>query len=252
MTLSPDQRNRYRNDGFVALEQFVRGHDLARLLDRVDHFITTIVPGMPPERVFYENKTDRSTLKQIQHMDEHDRWFRQLFTAGRFRDVAETLLDGPVVPTNLQYFNKPPSIGQPTPPHQDGYYFMLDPCKAVTMWLALEDVDEETGCVRYVRGSHLTGMRRHARTETLGFSQGIVGYPSDSDRRNEVVCPAKAGDTLAHDALTIHRADRNQSSTRSRRALGFIYFSAHAREDTAAKKTYQQRLAQEMRSQGKI
>jgi ectoine hydroxylase-related dioxygenase (phytanoyl-CoA dioxygenase family) len=50
----------------------------------------------------------------------------------------------------MQYFNKPPSVGQPTPPHQDGYYFMLDPCEAVTMWFALDEVDEENGRMRYV------------------------------------------------------------------------------------------------------
>ena len=34
-----------------------------------------------------------------------------------FREVAETLLDGPGVPRNLQDFNKPPGIDKPTPPH---------------------------------------------------------------------------------------------------------------------------------------
>lgn len=49
---------------------------------------------------------------------------------------------------------KPPRIGKGTPPHQDGYYFMLEPNEAVTMWMALEDVNEENGCVRYVKESH--------------------------------------------------------------------------------------------------
>jgi phytanoyl-CoA hydroxylase len=35
---------------------------------------------------------------------------------------------------------------------------MLDPCEALTMWLVLEKVDEENGCVRYVRGSHKHGI----------------------------------------------------------------------------------------------
>ena len=44
---------------------------------------------------------------------------------------------------NLQYFNKSPGANKPTPPHQDGYYFMITPCEAVTMWLALDEVDDE-------------------------------------------------------------------------------------------------------------
>lgn len=202
--------------------------------------------------MFYEDTSDAATLKQIQQMGDHDPWFHELFTAGRFREVAELLLDGPVVPKNMQYFNKPPGVGQPTPPHQDGYYFMLAPCEAVTMWVALDDVDEENGCVRYVKGSHEMGMREHARTRTLGFSQGIVDYPTDDDRECEVAFPAQPGDLLVHHALTIHRADGNRSQTRTRRALGFIYYSERAQEDAEAHATYQRKLADDMKASGKI
>lgn len=251
-TTNAELLNAFKTDGFVALPQFVIGEELTELLAHVDRFISDIVPQLPPEQVFYEDKDNPATLKQIQQMGDHDPWFHQLFTSGRFREVAEFLLDGPVVPKNMQYFNKPPRVGQPTPPHQDGYYFMLDPCEAVTMWFALEDVDEANGCVRYVRGSHRRGMRDHARTQTLGFSQGIVDYPTDQDREAELALPAKPGDLLVHDAMTIHRADGNPSATRSRRALGFIYYSERAREDAEAHAAYQRRLAEEMKSQGKI
>ena len=242
----------FQTDGFVAMHQFVSGEELTELLAHVDRFIRDIVPQLPPEQVFYEDKDNPATLKQIQRMGDHDPWFRELFTDGRFREVAECLLNGPVMPKNMQYFNKPPGVGQPTPPHQDGYYFMLDPCDAVTMWFALDDVDEENGCVRYVRGSHRRGMRDHARTKTLGFSQGIVDYPTGHDREAETAFPANPGDVLIHDAMTIHRADGNKSAGRARRALGFIYYSERAREDAEAHATYQRRLAEEMKFQKKI
>ncbi len=242
----------FQTNGFAAYPGFLSGELLSELLDKVDRFIRDIVPQLPPEHAFYEDKADASTLKQIQKMADNDPWFHELFTASQFREIAEELLEGPVVPKNLQYFNKPPGIGQPTPPHQDGYYFMLDPCEAITMWLALEDVDEENGCVRYVKSSHKNGMREHARTATLGFSQGIVDYPAEFDLVNEVACPAKPGGLLAHNALTVHRADGNRSQTRSRRALGFVYFSERAREDTEAQQAYQRKLTTEMKSAGRI
>ncbi len=243
---------RFEADGYVPFPQLVAGDELTELLANVDRFVNDIVPQLPPEHVFCEDRNDPSTLKQIQQMGEHDGWFRQLFTASRFREIAELLLGGPVVPKNMQYFNKPPGIGQPTPPHQDGYYFMLDPCEAVTMWLALDDADEENGCVRYVRGSHKHGMRKHARTQTLGFSQGIVDYATGAGGDSEVAFPAAPGDLLVHHALTVHRADGNRSATRSRRALGFIYYSERAREDSAAHAAYQSKLAEQMKATGKI
>jgi phytanoyl-CoA hydroxylase len=119
------------------------------------------------------------------------------------------------------------------------------------MWMALDHVDEENGCVRYLRGSHLDGMRPHERTQTLGFSQGIVDF-GKNETREEVPCPAKPGDLLAHHALTVHWADANASLTRTRRALGFIFYGESAREDKLAHEAYRKNLADEMSTLGKI
>ena len=251
-TSDVDLLRMFEVDGYAALRRFVTGQELTQLQLQVDRFIEDIVPRLPSEQVFLEDKGNPATLKQILLMGDHDPWFHQLFTKSRFREIAELLLRGPVVPKNMQYFNKPPVVGQPTPPHQDGYYFMLTPCEAVTMWFALDHADEENGCVRYVRGSHRRGLRDHARTQTLGFSQGILDYPNDQDRESEIAAIAAPGDLLVHDALTIHRADGNRSTTRPRRAIGFIYYSERAREDHRAHSSYQHRLAEEMRSQGRI
>ncbi len=247
-----DSISRYHEDGFVSFPGFIAGDLLSELIANVERFISDIVPRLPPEKVFYDDKHDRSSLKQIQKMGDCDRWFHDLFTGGAFRSVAEALIGGPVRPVNMQYFNKPPGVSKPTPPHQDGYYFMLQPCSALTMWLALDEVDQQNGCVRYVRGSHLRGMREHQRTGTLGFSQGISGFPNQHDIDDEVAMPAKPGDLLVHDAMTIHRADENRSGNRSRRSLGFIYYDQRAKEDTTAQAEYQHRLITELKAQGKI
>jgi phytanoyl-CoA hydroxylase len=96
--------------------------------------------------------------------------------------------------------------------------------------------------VRYLPGSHLRGMRNHTRTKTLGFSQGIPDYPPAEDDHAEIACPARPGDMLVHHALTIHRADGNRSSQRSRRSLGFIYYSERARENAELHAAYQKRV----------
>jgi phytanoyl-CoA hydroxylase len=117
------------------------------------------------------------------------------------------------------------------------------------MWLALEEVDGDNGCVHYVKGSHLKGMRPHGKTQTLGFSQGITDFGTEEDIANEVPMPAKPGDLLIHHALTIHRAEGNKSLTRSRRAMGLIYFGASAKEDVDAKERYMKQLQEERRGE---
>ena len=57
-------------------------------------------------------RDDPTSLKQLQRMEEHDPWFGEFFN-GRPRGLAEELLGTEVVGKNMQYFNKPPGIGQP-------------------------------------------------------------------------------------------------------------------------------------------
>ncbi|MEM7474801.1 MAG: phytanoyl-CoA dioxygenase family protein [Planctomycetota bacterium] len=238
--------------GFVRIPEFINGIELERLQSNIEDFIESVRPKIPAERIFYEDKTQEGSLKQIQHMDEYADWAHSLFHSGELLGLAQKLLGGAVVPKNMQYFNKPPRLGRPTPAHQDGFYFMLDPCEALTMWLALEPVDLENGCVHYVRGSHRGGMREHCRTSTLGFSQGIADFPTQQDRQQSVAVHAEPGDLLVHDAMTIHYAGENRSEHRTRRALGFIYYSHRARVDGQRHAEYQSQLANDLRAQGKI
>ena len=244
-------RTIFERDGFVALSSFYSEDELLAIEDAVECFIAERVPALSPEHVFFEDKSNPSSLKQIQWLHEHEPFFDRLMN-DKPKILAQELLGESVVGKNIQFFNKPPGLGKATPPHQDGYYFMLESCRALTMWVALDVVDEENGCVRYVRGSHTRGLRPHVRTDTLGFSQGISDYGSENDCGNESACPAQPGDLLAHHALTIHRAGANQSTTRSRRALGFIFYGESAQEDAGVHDIYQKQLARQMAEAGKI
>ncbi len=242
-------RQVYLEKGFVSLPGFFDAREIAICLEKIREFIETLVPKLPRDHVFYEAREELSTLKQIQQMQHHCPWCNE-FMNGRPRALAEELMGKGVVARNMQYFNKPPLAGRPTPPHQDGYYFKLNPPEALTMWLALDEVNEENGCIRYVAGSHRDGLRAHGPTGTLGFSQGMTDFGRPGDLSREEVMQASPGDLLVHDSMTIHRAEGNTSGTRNRRALGFIFYSEDALEDERAKEEY--RREAQRQQQGRI
>ncbi|HEV2294448.1 MAG TPA: phytanoyl-CoA dioxygenase family protein [Tepidisphaeraceae bacterium] len=238
----------FDRDGFITIRGFLEGDALAELNREIDRYIAQVVPTLPKGTVLYEQLGDASTLKHLVRLTA-DPYFGVLLRDDRFTDLASALLADDVVPRELQWFSKPSRVGQPTPPHQDGYYFMLEPNEAITAWLALDFVDERNGCMRYIAGSHRQPVRPHTRTQTVGFSQGISYGPDDF--ATEVAVTAQPGDLLVHHSLTIHRADANRSE-RPRRSLGFVYFAARAKQEASRLAAYQESLHRDLATAGKI
>ena len=248
-----DKLRSFQHDGYVCVDPLFNAPQMAELNSELSRFIRDVVPTMPTTQVYYEDKSDKNSLKQLQRMFEYDAYFNDLMLNGVVLDIAREVLQDEVVPVNMQYFNKPAGIGQATPPHQDGYYFHLSPCEAVTGWLALEDVDHKNGCIHYVRGSHRReDFRPHGKTGVLGFSQGMTDFGTVNDQENTVSFPGQAGTFLIHHAKTIHWAGANLSNARSRRALGFIYYAKRAKLDEAKRDAYQLSLDAQLQKSARI
>jgi len=248
--LAPGLRQTFDREGYVALRGFLSPDEVREVRANIDRYVRDLAPGLPGNMVFYEDKDRPETIKGLQHMYAHDAFFADLFASPRIVALAETLLGERVTGKNMQWFNKPPGASTPTPPHQDGYYFMLKPQSALTMWLGLDEVDEANGAIRYIPASHLGPMRPHGRTGVLGFSQGITDY-GPGDHAAEQLVPAQPGDMLAHHAMTIHRADAN-TTPRTRKALGFIFYSESAVEDRAGHEAYYKSLFRELETERRI
>lgn len=252
MTTEPLQHTKLKfdEDGFAIVRGFIDRDEVERINNEVERYIDDVVPRLPDGSAFYEIKGDPATLKQLPRISEHDKFFQDFHCHSRMSELARHVLGCDVAPRDLQWFNKPPKHGKPTPAHQDGFYDKIKPIDMVNMWLALDPVDEQNGCVRYVAGSHKQGLRKHARTNTLGFSQGLVDFNA-ADRAGEIAVCAKPGDMLLHHGLTIHRADGN-SSPRHRRAMGSVYYGAHVKRDEALLESYHHDLTREMIREGKL
>ena len=226
----------FDRQGFVIVRNFLENEEFRELTDNLDRYIREVIPTLSDVHAFYHDPNRPETLKQMQSL-EVDSYFKAYQDHPRWVALAETLLGEPVKADQAEWFNKPPGIDHPTPPHQDNYYFCLRPASVLTIWLALDAVDEENGCLRYVAGSHLRGVRPHSSNRVLGFSQGIADY-GDDDVAREVKILLKPGDAVVHHGNTIHRADPNRSTTRNRRAFAMVIRGESCRRDEEAFERY--------------
>lgn len=231
------EKQHYEQHGFVIVRQFLEQHEFTELQENLNRYIRDVVPTLPDADAFYDDRSRPETLKQMQRMG-CDPYFRGYAQHPKWMALAEALVGETINVDQPEWFNKPPGTNHVTPPHQDNYYFCLAPSNVVTIWLAMDFVDAENGCLRYVDGSHRNGFRKHAKSKILGFSQGITDYTPD-DFTREVAVPLQPGDAVAHHGMTIHRADANMSTTRHRRSFAMVFRGVSCQRDEAAFARYQ-------------
>ena len=111
--------------------------------------------------------------------------------------------------------------------HQDSPYWpVLTPKDVqVTAWVALDDVDEENGCMSMVPGSHRWGDKvayLHSLKEFEGMPDSFDGH----DVR-VVTCPVEIGTVHFHHPLTWHGSAANKSG-RPRRAIALHFMTERA------------------------
>jgi len=122
-----------------------------------------------------------------------------------------------------QILVKEPGTSTPTIWHQDLTYWPVLGEQICTLWLALDDVDIETGAVEFLRGSHRWGQRYLAVSfdPEQQYDEDLPPVPDvEAERDNyEIVHFDMApGDCTIHQAALLHYAPPNTSGERRRRA----------------------------------
>jgi ectoine hydroxylase-related dioxygenase (phytanoyl-CoA dioxygenase family) len=110
--------------------------------------------------------------------------------------------------------NKSPGTATITPWHQDAAYWPEMPDKrALSFWIALDEVDEENGCMCYLPYTHLKPLRHHF--------QPIENAALQCEVLDEEIHYGKlmSRSAIAHHGYTVHGALGNNSKDRQRRAL---------------------------------
>lgn len=145
--------------------------------------------------------------------------------------AARALIGPNLIMWGSEIFAKPPGIGKATPWHQDCYTPAVkagpghEYPRSVMIWIAVDDVDVENGCLRFVPGSGRNGRIEHIREakpgNLLDFTVSDESVPFDT-AVNAILAP---GHFSAHDTLVVHGANANTSGRR-RAGLTFHYMDA--------------------------
>ncbi|MCY4091029.1 MAG: phytanoyl-CoA dioxygenase family protein [Caldilineaceae bacterium] len=128
----------------------------------------------------------------------------------RLTQAVERILGAPPLLSGDQVFMKPPHFGSAKPYHQDNFYFQCDPGDhVITAWIALDDVREENGCLRYIDGSHKGPILPHEAVP--GEPYNLVPPPELIDLDKESLALVRKGGVVFHHSQALHTSHRNES-----------------------------------------
>jgi ectoine hydroxylase-related dioxygenase (phytanoyl-CoA dioxygenase family) len=145
----------------------------------------------------------------------------------RLNEVMTAVLgQEPFAVQTMFYFKPPGARGQAL--HQDQYYLRVQPGTCMAAWMAVDDCDEENGCLRVVPGSHTWPLLCTVEADTSeSFTDVTVTLP---DGVEAVPVIMKAGDVLFFNGQIVHGSSPNTTADRFRRALIGHYIVGEAQK----------------------
>jgi phytanoyl-CoA hydroxylase len=176
------------------------------------------------------NSSDLDPLKKYPRMIHMHRWDKasldwmidpRINTA-----LIELLGKEPFAVQTMLYFKPAGARGQAL--HQDNYYLRVQPGTCMAAWLALDDCDEENGCMQVVPGSHDWPILCPIGADTTqSFTDVTVPLPEGTPVHPAIM---KAGDVLFFNGSIVHGSFPNTSKDRFRRSLIGHYIEGDAQQ----------------------
>jgi ectoine hydroxylase-related dioxygenase (phytanoyl-CoA dioxygenase family) len=228
----------YREQGFVLVPQLFDAETMAQMRAEADALLERVVTagakvnatwkGKWREQLIGDEPQDAPTMmgmmgeadvaamanavSSVHNVQYHSAIFTKLLLDERLTGVVAQLIGPNVELHHTKYHVKPPAVGAPFPMHQDYPFFPHEQHTMLAAAVHIDDATVENGCLCLVPGSNKLGPLPHV-------SEGSHYLPLDEwPLERAVACPAKAGDVLFFNYLTVHGSYVNRSD-RPRRLL---------------------------------
>jgi ectoine hydroxylase-related dioxygenase (phytanoyl-CoA dioxygenase family) len=218
--LTEEQIEFYRTNGFIQIDHILSDQELIELREYVDE-------SMKEHNLSGRDSKDRGAYyrvlnQKVNSWRDHAGMAKYSFHP-RFSQIAQQLTGA----NGIRFFHdhilfKMPGDSKPTPWHQDFPYWPMNEPGALSIWIALDDVNEQNGCMMFVPKSHKAGK---FKAISLAEPEDLFQYTKNTeiDRQKPVICRLKAGSCTFHDGLTFHYAHANHTD-KPRRALAIIFY----------------------------
>ena len=213
MVITDEQRELYRNEGYMILPGAIPQEMLSMLREECSYYLGYFDSIMDAKGVQTENISHRGKRYFINNRYRlSNRLWRFIFS-DLMAEVVRATLGPEAYLFHEQWVVKGAEQGMKFAWHQDsGYVKWYDPSTKhrpyVTCWCTLDDVSEENGTVYLLphsRGGTKQSIMDHVQE---AGTNDLVGY-TGSDPGDAVIVPA--GSIVAFDSFVFHRSGPNKT-----------------------------------------
>lgn len=212
--LSPQQRDRFHQQGHLVVGPLVPTAQVARLRDAFSAQTARWADEIETPLAEY-----LEVVSQWTNVWEHNAVFHAQLHHQRAAAIAAELIGCEKVRVFHDHLIvKPPSGGSTIPWHRDLPNLPIAEPRALSCWLALDDVTADSGAMRFMPGGHLEPM-----TPSIDF----LNEAKDWGARESEAVPVEvsAGTAIFHHCLSWHTSPPNTTAG-WRRAYITIYIDA--------------------------
>ncbi len=213
--INKEQKNTYKENGFITLKNILSGEALNYTRKIVEAAV--LIRKGKDNRTLAEKSQYEQSFSQCGYLCWDFPAIKDFVFGKRFAGIARDLMQVPGVRLwhDQALFKEP--HGRVTDAHQDISYWPINEGElTTTMWIALNDVPQEKGCLYFYPGSHKIEEKEYVDIFKNPHQPEIV------KGIEKVYTPINAGDVTFHSGLTFHGAGQNISNE-IREGMTIIY-----------------------------
>ena len=199
----------YREHGYLHARGVFDAAEVETMRVAIDRILDGVRGTEHDANHVWKAVAEEAVLKGFHNVQYHDAAFTRAACSPRLVELLTQLIGPNVQLHHTKMLVKPPEQGAPFPMHQDYPYFPHERHTMLAASVHLDDTDLDNGCLRVVAGSHRGGA-----LESSGESHTLEIPLEDGEP-----IPARAGDVLFFNYLTIHGSGVNTSARTRRNVL---------------------------------
>lgn len=155
-------------------------------------------------------------------------WLCDVVRHPRLLDAAEDLIGGDILCWGASFFAKKPHHPGYVSWHTDSFFYGFEPAETLTAWLSFNPATVQSGCVRYIPGSHKIQTVHEIKPDPdnlLPMAQNAIAPPLEK----AVDAVLKPGQVVFHHESVVHGSGPNNAD-HPRVGLAIHYVAPHVRE----------------------